>query len=428
MLRASQRGLAEIAAHEAIVLSAYIDSAGVWTVGIGHTANAGHPDPAKERREFSMDEIMSIFARDIEKCEDRVRKAFKRPLSQEQFDAAVSFDFNTGGIHRASWVKHFNQGDDARARTAFMAWRKPKAIIPRRQKERALFFDGTYSGDGRVCVYPASRSGTVLWRKGKRIALPTNIDLTPADPEDDIPIEELIANPEYSVLPRHRPQASDAEIRQLLQNAHHLLPADRRNDAVYMIGVDDYYSEMAQRNVYDSAIFLVTPDDVTNYNANCDPSRQRKGVAQLKANQAVLYAPGPHGFQRKGGPYPAFRQKGECTVIRDGQGADTGIFWINIHRGGLRTTSSAGCQTIPPHQWAEFKTDGYRALDEAGQKDFYYLLLPHRAFLEAAAQVTKSSQSKPNAGAAAGVAVIATGGLIAAWWDQITTWIGGFFS
>jgi lysozyme len=52
---------------------------------------------------------------------------------------------------------------------------------------------------------------------------------------------------------------------------------------------------------------------VTNYNANCDPSRQRKGIAQLKANQAVLYAPGPHGFQRKGGPYPAFRQKGECT-------------------------------------------------------------------------------------------------------------------
>ena len=72
--------------------------------------------------------------------------------------------------------------------------------------------------------------------------------------------------------------------------------------------------------------------------------------------------------------------------------------------------------------------DGYRALDEAGQKDFYYLLLPHCAFLEAAAQVTKSPQSKPNAGAAAGVAVIATGGLIAAWWDQITTWIGGFFS
>lgn len=258
-----------------------------------------------------------------------------------------------------------------------------------------------------------------------RKAYGNEVPASSVDPEEDASIEELIVNPASALLPRHRPRASDAEIRELLENAKHLLPADRRNNAVYMIGVDDYYSKMAKRNVYDSAIFLITPDYVKNYNANCDPSRHRKGVAQLKANQAVLYAPGPHGFKRKGGPYPAFRQKGKCTVIRDQKGEDSGIFWINIHRGGLRTTSSAGCQTIPPHQWAEFKTDGYRALEEAGQKDFYYLRLPNSAFLEAAAQVKKSPKPASNTGAAVGVAVFATGGLIASWWDQITTWIGG---
>ncbi len=171
-MKISQRGLAEIASHEAIVLSPYKDSVGVWTLGIGHTANAGQPNPATERREFSIDEIMGIFAHDIQKFEDRVRNAFKRSLSQEQFDAAVSFDFNTGGIHRASWMRHFNNGDDAKARKAFMAWRKPSEIIPRREKERDLFFDGKYSCDGRVSVYPASSSGKVLWREGKRITLP----------------------------------------------------------------------------------------------------------------------------------------------------------------------------------------------------------------------------------------------------------------
>lgn len=170
MLKVSQRGLQEIAAHEGIVSSAYKDSVGVWTVGIGHTKNAGYPNPAKERREFSLDEIMGIFARDIEKFENRVRKAFTRKLTQEQFDAAVSFDFNTGGIHRASWVRQFNAGNIVLAKKKFMDWRKPSEIIPRRKKERDLFFDGKYSGNGYVNVYPASGSGTVLWSKGKRMA------------------------------------------------------------------------------------------------------------------------------------------------------------------------------------------------------------------------------------------------------------------
>lgn len=172
MQKVSRKGLIEIASHEAIVLSPYLDSVGVWTVGIGHTASAGDPDPSVERREFSLDEIMDIFARDIEKFERRVRRAFGRSLTQEQFDAAVSFDFNTGGIHRATWVKRFNEGKDDQARIAFMAWRKPKEIVPRRKKERDLFFDGKYSTDGMVSVYPASSTGAVLWSQGKRVSLP----------------------------------------------------------------------------------------------------------------------------------------------------------------------------------------------------------------------------------------------------------------
>ncbi|MEP2947392.1 MAG: hypothetical protein ABJN11_14115 [Lentilitoribacter sp.] len=46
-MKTSERGLAEIASHEGIVMSKYKDSVGVWTIGIGHTKNAGAPDPEK---------------------------------------------------------------------------------------------------------------------------------------------------------------------------------------------------------------------------------------------------------------------------------------------------------------------------------------------------------------------------------------------
>jgi lysozyme len=171
-MKVSERGLAEIAAHEGIVLSRYKDSVGVWTIGIGHTVNAGQPDPSKVTRELSLTEVMEIFARDVAKFEKRVSKAFTKPLSQSQFDAAVSFDFNTGGIHKASWVKKFNAGDIKGARKNFMLWRKPAEIIPRRQAECDLFFDGAYSGNGKANVYKASSSGKVLWSSGKRVTLP----------------------------------------------------------------------------------------------------------------------------------------------------------------------------------------------------------------------------------------------------------------
>lgn len=163
-MKVSDSGLAFIARHEGIVLDPYLDTATppVWTIGIGHTASAGEPNP-KGHRTITAVEAVEIFRRDVAKFEDRVNAAVKAPLAQHEFDALVSFDFNTGGIHRAELTRKLNEGDRKGAAAGFMGWLKPAGIYSRRKAEQALFRSGAY-GSGDIPLYLAPNGKPV--RKG----------------------------------------------------------------------------------------------------------------------------------------------------------------------------------------------------------------------------------------------------------------------
>jgi peptidoglycan hydrolase-like protein with peptidoglycan-binding domain len=120
-------------------------------------------------RRIPLGQIFRIFAADLASFEKRVNKAVKVPVAQHEFDALTSFDFNTGGIDRATLVRHLNRGDRAKAATAFMNWSKPPEIIDRRTKEMELFRSGHYSSSGKVDVYPADENGHLLWRRGRAV-------------------------------------------------------------------------------------------------------------------------------------------------------------------------------------------------------------------------------------------------------------------
>ncbi len=173
-MKVSRKGLIEIASHEGIVPYPYLDSVGVWTFGIGHTKYAGHPDPERltKGQEYPIDFVMDLFREDIKKFERRVDKAVQVELQQHEFDALVSFDYNTGGIYRAKLTKLLNSGArNSEVARAFLGWLRPPEIAGRRRKEMRLFLSGTYSANGRATKYKADAMGRVKWSTAKQINL-----------------------------------------------------------------------------------------------------------------------------------------------------------------------------------------------------------------------------------------------------------------
>ncbi len=181
MITFSRRGVLEIAGHEGIVLGPYRDSAGVWTYGVGHTAGAGAPDPAamprtdtrrwsEETAHKDLVRAIRLFDEDLDSYETRVEGAIQVPLKQHQFDALVSWDFNTGG---ATWrsssglpcqlVRQINAGDMSGA--GFMGWLRPPEIRQRRTEEMNLFRTGRYrAGSDAIAVWDALGDGRIRHR------------------------------------------------------------------------------------------------------------------------------------------------------------------------------------------------------------------------------------------------------------------------
>ncbi|KDB03218.1 lysozyme [Defluviimonas sp. 20V17] len=178
-----------LARHEGIVPGPYRDSTGTWTFGIGHTAAAGLPDPSSMPRGMPQDldagirEAFRVFRADLARYEVDVLRAVTVPLAPHEFDALVSFHFNTGGISRASLARHLNAGDRVAAADAFLNWRKPASIIPRREAERDLFRHGRYP-DGTIPVWSVDRTGRVDFsRPIRRLTETQALDLLrPAKP------------------------------------------------------------------------------------------------------------------------------------------------------------------------------------------------------------------------------------------------------
>lgn len=173
-MKTSDKGIAALMQHEGIVPGPYFDSKGIQTYGVGHTADAGAPDPADlpagmpEDLDTELRRVFDVFSTDLPKYEADVDRAIKVPVTQHEFDAAVSFHYNTGAIGTATWVKTLNGGDRAKAAEQIMNWTKPEEIIPRREAEQRLFRDGIYPSEP-IVVWQVNTSRHVIWSPARTL-------------------------------------------------------------------------------------------------------------------------------------------------------------------------------------------------------------------------------------------------------------------
>ncbi len=211
----TDQGLIALIRHEGVVPAPYLDVKGVWTFGIGHTAAAGAPDPGRMPRGMPADldagirEAFRVFRADLGRYEAEVLRAVKVPLRTHEFDALVSFHYNTGGIARAALTRHLNAGDRAAAADAFLNWLKPASLRPRREAERALFRHGRYAG-GTIPVWTADAGGRVDFsRTVRRLSEEEALALLRPEPVPAVP-----AVP--SLRPEPRPPSLLARLRDAL--------------------------------------------------------------------------------------------------------------------------------------------------------------------------------------------------------------------
>lgn len=155
-MQTSAQGVADLELHEGVVLKAYRDAVGVWTIGAGLTRHSGVIEP-KPGMTITAPASARLTQQALERnYEPRVRKAMPS-ANQHEFDGAVSFDWNTGAIHKASWVKAWAAVNWSKVRSGLAAWTKGGGrVLPglsrRREAEYQLIRYGKYASQAAVML------------------------------------------------------------------------------------------------------------------------------------------------------------------------------------------------------------------------------------------------------------------------------------
>ena len=132
-----------------------------WTYGYGSTTRLNDL-PVQKGDTITVEDAIILFERDIARFELAVNRLVQVPLTQNQFDALVSFVYNlgagalegkkdkkTGKITPSTLLKKLNAGDYNGAAKEFTKWNKVTdakgkkvalaGLTARREREKALF-------------------------------------------------------------------------------------------------------------------------------------------------------------------------------------------------------------------------------------------------------------------------------------------------
>ena len=140
-MKLSQGGLNLIKELEGWSATSYPDAGG-RSIGYGHFIQE------EENFEEPLDLLLgeALLQKDVERAESALSSSLRVPLSQNQFDALVSFVYNVGvgAFTHSTLLRMLNEGDFKGVAKQFPRWIYSKgkvldSLINRRKKERELF-------------------------------------------------------------------------------------------------------------------------------------------------------------------------------------------------------------------------------------------------------------------------------------------------
>lgn len=133
---------------------------GTITIGYGHTNLSGFPPMIRPGLRMTEPEASDLLRRVLAKVyEPEVRKRVHMPLSQNEYDALVSFTYNVGGgnLAKSTLLRKINAGDYTGAAAEFDKWTSSKGtklagLVRRRNAEEALFRNTSIGVGGTIAV------------------------------------------------------------------------------------------------------------------------------------------------------------------------------------------------------------------------------------------------------------------------------------
>jgi len=139
-MKTSKNGIDLIKKYEGCKLNAYLCPAKIWTIGYGHTKNVKAGD------KITQEIAEQLLINDLQEPENAINAYCQHALTQNQFDALVSFVFNlgSGAFKSSTLLKRINANMMQLASLEFCKWNKAggkvlDGLTKRRAEEKSLF-------------------------------------------------------------------------------------------------------------------------------------------------------------------------------------------------------------------------------------------------------------------------------------------------
>jgi lysozyme len=141
--KTDEAGIDFITEQEGYELQRYKDSAGLWTIGVGHLIK-----PGEHLTSITREQAEKLLRDDLAETEEAINHLVRVPLNQNEFNALVSLAFNIGvgrkGFAGSSLLRFLNAGDYTGAANQFVRWNRAggrvvNGLTERRLREKKLF-------------------------------------------------------------------------------------------------------------------------------------------------------------------------------------------------------------------------------------------------------------------------------------------------